>query len=93
METAKLINKDFYVSCECGCKILKISYDKDLWNEIFFVIYGDNKSTFKRKLQMIRKIIKDGYPWEDELIISIDDIDRLINFLTEIRNEKVSLEK
>lgn len=68
-------------SCTCGCSVLKITkFEND--PEVYFTTYKQStKYSWKYKLQYIWNILKNGHPYDDEIVLTKSDAKEIIKFL------------
>ncbi len=73
-------NIQSWFMCSCGCKALHVIYDKED-NEVYLSMYGygtvKRTSSLSYKLGMIWKLLREGTPYEDNLILEMEDVNRL----------------
>jgi len=74
-----------YYECDCGCTILRVEYDEDT-KEFYFSTYrgkGD-KLPWLYRIKAILNIIKNGEPYGDEVILSKENVKRLVKNLKKV---------
>lgn len=64
------------MNCECGDEVLFVSAIDDEFEICIF-----SKSRFAGRFKHIMKIIKDGTPYSDQIIISQKDAKKLAKFI------------
>jgi hypothetical protein len=77
--------KELFLPCECGSEILRVVYDEED-KEYYFSFYsiGHTKNNpLIYKLKMIWRIITKGSPYEDNIILNLNECEKLVNFLDE----------
>jgi hypothetical protein len=73
--------KDIYVSCDCGTEVLKIEYNEED-KEYYIGIYQFKKKySIRDKLRGIWRIIRNGEPFGDQVVISKEKMDKVIEEL------------
>lgn len=76
-----------YIECECGCEAIGMEYDpSDKWCELNISFWErghirDGKTSFRRKLYLVRQIMKTGQPYADMVIVGPSNATRLKTFL------------
>ena len=80
-----------FIPCDCGVEVLRLTYDPDddfgfdvsiLARHSFQGIYG-----LRNKLRWIWKILREGTPFEDEMILDANGVKKLIDFGNEYLNQ------
>ena len=85
MKTKKKVkNQTLYVTCDCYSEVLKVATDEDCPGDAFFSIYKSGSRSFTNRLRMLWKVITTGEPYEDEIILNIKEIRKLIKFLRKL---------
>ncbi len=84
MKTEQLVS----CTCEAHKITLTVDYDESLeiekyWNPLIYLsvwkLYGENVPGWKEKLRHIWHIIKNGNPWDDQVILDFDQLIKLKN--------------
>lgn len=82
-----------YLDCECGAEVLRLEKEKDDCNEgevytgnIYVSVFSKMRTTsvfwlIKHRIEQIWHIIKHGEPYGDNVIISLEDREKMIKFL------------
>ncbi len=76
-----------YYDCVCGCSTIRMILWHDWPEEVDFSIlrYANwGKPGWKQRLSHIWEIIKTGTPWADELVLSLEDMERFNKDLGEV---------
>lgn len=78
--------KDKYIECECGTHILKVSKDDspDKSNPFYYLMmynYGTPKYSWRSKLRTIWKIIRTGSPYDDQIVLTQSQINKIAKFI------------
>ena len=79
------MSKQINFKCGCGSEILNIEINDDfsadnpdIFLSMFKKYYGDS---FIGRIKQIFKILKTGNPYEDEMILNLDDLVKLKEFI------------
>lgn len=77
--------KQVNFKCGCGSEILNIEIDttySDICPEVFLSMFRKHYgTTLRERIGHIFKILKTGNPYEDEMILSLDDLVKLKEFI------------
>lgn len=77
-------NKKIYIDCKCSCGVLKLTKTDD---EFELSIYRSHphllKTSFKEKLRWIWQILVHGEIWNDYLLISKLDANKIKEFIND----------
>lgn len=76
-----------YISCSCESEMIvleKFSNEDEIYMSLFSRGLNVKRYNFKDRLRHIWQIIKTGFPYTDELVLSKDRAKELIKSLTEL---------
>lgn len=72
-----------YFSCICGNEVIKVEQWED--GEVCIAVYEhSDKKRFASKWRHIKKILKDGDPYSDSLILDKGEFNKFKEFITNI---------
>lgn len=77
-----------YFKCSCSSEILRVAYDDELEHTEFSIweMQNTHKATFRQRLRWCWKILIEGSPYGDQVILEKDGVSDLIKYLT--KNQK-----
>lgn len=79
------------VECQCGTHILSIRHEKELdcWFISIFKHYFQKECSFLHRIKLAVEVALKGYSafWDDQIIISNDDMKDLTEYLVEKQKE------
>lgn len=80
------MNKEIFLECDCYSEGIKFNYDNDGFLNISLYQRGFKPRTrsWKEKLRWIWQIIKKDVPYDDEVMLSKDKVEILVQFMNEI---------
>lgn len=77
-----------FIKCECGgCNVLEIhfndyDFDRPLFNVAVWVRHpGERPLSKKERIRWCDHVMKTGKPWADHTIVTMQDAQRLVEFL------------
>jgi len=73
-----------YLPCACTTHVLGVVKDSET-NELYVSVFGDYNGEYMRwkdRLRLIWKIIKTGHPYEDQVVLTKDSVNKLHDFLS-----------
>ena len=81
------INKIPFIPCACGCSMIGMEIED---GQVYLAHWSrgndsDGRTPFKDKLRHIKKILHDGHPYCDEVILDKENLDIFIQELQKIR--------
>jgi hypothetical protein len=82
--------ESIFVKCACGgCSLLEINYDEwydDKEKQFYIALWADRNSSLpmpkKERIRWCDHVMKTGKPWADHTIVTQNDAQRIVNFLT-----------
>ena len=81
-------NKTLFISCDCRNEVLLIEYDHELKIADFSIFYSEssakNQRSWFQKIRYIWKILKDGIPYKDQIILNEKQLKEIKCFLSSI---------
>lgn len=79
-------NKTFWIPCVCGAEGLQIEKDESD-SDIYIALwhYGQQPMSIAHKLRWIWSIVN-GRPFRDQIVIDQDQLQRIIDALSEMRD-------
>lgn len=81
-------NKTLFVPCDCRNEVLLIEYDHELKIADCAIFYSqnsaNNQKSWLQKIRYIWKIIKDGIPYKDQIILTEKQLKEIKSFLGSI---------
>jgi len=72
-------NKTHYIKCDCGSEIMTITQDDEI-DELYYVSifkFYTHRYTWKDKLRHIWQIIRHGTPWNDQMVLRRDELNKI----------------
>lgn len=75
---------DHFSRCACFGEGLRLTYTQD--NEFFVSMWKDrgyHKTCWRQRMRHIWRIITKGEPWDDEIVLHMDEAKRLATFINE----------
>lgn len=80
--------KETFVPCSCGSEglhLYKFKNDDELFLSVWEMGYGrDNRLTWKQRLRYIWRILRDGRPYGDQIVLGRNGRSALIHALVDI---------
>ncbi len=76
---------ELFVGCDCHTEGLWLTYspeDRDLY--VALMSYRPQRAAWRWRWHLIRRIIRVGYPYPDEVILSLESVRRLKAFCEEV---------
>lgn len=75
---------EFYIRCDCGSEILSLQYDSEI-EMLELAVYSNSPfMSFWQKMRFIFKLMVSGRPYNDQMMISKNQIQNLIKFLNSV---------
>jgi len=82
--------ESIFVKCDCGgCSVLEINFDDfdgehGQFNFALWVNHpGETKMSKKERIRWCEHVMKTGRPWADHTIVTQEDAQRIVKFLTQ----------
>ena len=81
--------ESIFVKCSCGCNLLEINYDDfgegpGQFNIAVWVSHsGERPLSKKERIRWCDNVMKTGKPWADHTIVTVEEAQRIVKFLTE----------
>lgn len=70
-------DKSYYIDCPCGNEIIRLTrYDKD-WEVCMSIFSGPGRPSLFGRLKHIWAVVKTGYPWEDQIVLTDKELGKL----------------
>ena len=83
-----------FIPCDCGVEVLRLTYDPDEdFGLNLSILAHHDISGVKDKLRWIWKILREGTPFEDEMILDANGVRKLIDFGNEYLNQLENKDK
>jgi hypothetical protein len=79
--------KEKFIPCDCGVEVLRLIFDPDEDWGLNISILEHHNIPWSDKLRWIYKILREGTPFEDEMILDADGVKKLIEFGEEYLNQ------
>ena len=77
------MEKEKFIVCDCHSEFVRLIYDKEFEQfDLSIWTQTSSKPTWKNKLRWIWRIIKDGTPYGDQIILNKDKAKELAEYLT-----------
>lgn len=77
-------DKRLYLQCECGCEVMSIEQDEEI-DSFYYVsiykLYDRNKLNWKDRFGHIWRIIIYGSPYEDQMVLTKDELNKINDIL------------
>lgn len=96
-------NNHIYIECECGTHLLQVTHDveifkseppcvrQEFWLAMFTYGTYNKKPSFLERIKIIWNYLRTGKMHEDQLILSSDEAQKLVDFINEntVPTEKI----
>lgn len=78
-----------YFKCSCSSEILRVAYDDELEQTEFSIweMQNTHKATLRQRLRWCWRILFEGSPYGDQVILEKDGVADLIKYLTKIQKQ------
>jgi len=82
--------KEQYFKCACSSEILRVAYDDELEQTEFSIweMQNTHKATLRQRLRWCWRILFEGSPYGDQVILEEEGVDSLIEFLKSLKNDQ-----
>ena len=76
------MENELYIPCDCSAEVLKIEFDEESKQYYLSIFeYKSNKYPIIHKLRWIWRIIRNGTPYGDQVVISEDKAQKIGRWL------------
>lgn len=83
--------KEQYFKCSCSSEILRVAYDDELEQTEFSIweMQNAHKATLRQRLRWCWRILFEGSPYGDQVIMEKEQVANLVEHLISIQNHEV----
>jgi len=80
--------KEQYFKCSCSSEILRVAYDDELEQTEFSIweMQNAHKATLRQRLRWCWRILFEGSPYGDQVIMEKEQVADLVEYLVKIQN-------
>ncbi len=85
MDEKERATTEEFIDCDCLCELIRLEYDEED-NIVYVSMYERGTKNigllddFKYRIRHCWRILKHGSPWEDEIIIGYEQIQKLHDY-------------
>lgn len=82
--------KEQYFKCSCSSEILRVSHDEELGLTEFSVweMQNSHKAGWRQRLRWCWRILTEGSPYGDQVILEKEGVANLVDYLVKIQNNE-----
>jgi len=80
--------KEQYFKCSCSSEILRVAYDDELEQTEFSIweMQNAHKAGWRQRLRWCWRILFEGSPYGDQVILDNEGVANLVEYLVKIQN-------
>jgi hypothetical protein len=82
--------KEQFFKCSCSSEILRVSHDEELDLTEFSIweMQNSHKATFWQRMRWCWRILTEGSPYGDQVVLEKEGVANLVDYLVKIQNNE-----